>query len=129
MMPHTCTWQEADVFRASLEHNTPIKAVLTRKGNKNNIPMHAGFLKVQPSNLILSALMRSDDGTNVILRLYNPAPKAIKGTIQFHNRDIASAQLVNFLEEPIEEIELNDSESISLAVEAKRIVTLKVKVG
>ena len=91
--------------------------------------MHTGFLEVRPSNLILSAMMRSEDDESVILRLYNPTANAIKGTIQLGHRKIISAQKVNFLEEPIEEIELNDSESISLAVKAKRIVTLKIKVG
>ncbi|MHC4672972.1 MAG: alpha-mannosidase [Planctomycetota bacterium] len=129
ILPHAGTWQEADVFQASLEHNTPIKAILTRKGNKNDISMHNGCLEVKPSNLILSAMMRSEDGESIVLRLYNPTPNAIKGMIIFGHRKIISAQKVNFLEEPIEELELNDSESISLAVEAKRIVTLKVKVG
>jgi len=129
IMPHAGNWQEAGVFKASLEHNTLIKAVLTRKGGGKDIPMHRSFVEIQPTNLILSTMTRGDDGESVILRLYNPTPEEINGKIIFNNMKIASATLTNFLEEPIQELKVGDGKLISLDVNAKRVVTLKIEMA
>lgn len=125
--PHAGQWDKAEVFRKSLEFQTPLKATQSIKYSKGNLPKHLSFMEVIPSNIIVSALKKSEDGSSFILRLYNPTKKIISSTIKFPFKKIISASIVNSLEETIEELKISGGGLIMYDIPMKKIMTLKIK--
>ena len=98
------------------------------------IPLELSFLEIDNPNIILSALKKSEEGNDIILRVYNISPHSEKGSISFYNGIIiASAKIVNFLEEdPQREIKasLNNISPnlIEITLEPHVIATFQIKI-
>ena len=78
LVPHAGDWRQARAYREGLEFNHPL---IVRKAatHAGPLPKRWGFIEVTPSNVVLSALKPSRDGTTVI-RVYEangqPVPEA-----------------------------------------------------
>jgi mannosylglycerate hydrolase len=89
-----------------------------------DLPKKQSFLSVEPANLILSALKRSEDGEGLVLRLFNPTEKTLSGTVKTFRR-IRAAHSVTLEEEPVRKLTPKGS-SLRMKVPKKKIVTLKL---
>ena len=121
--PHAGRWDDAEVHREAEGLTAPL--ILAQAGpHKGDLPKRMSFVEVAPTNLVMSALKRSEDGEAVVLRLHNPTEKRIEGTVTCFRR-IRSAELVTLEEKPIRKLKV-DGSSVKLRVDTRKIVTLKL---
>jgi len=155
-------WIDGKIHQTGKEFNNPLKVVFPsmvrssmRAANKTVIkpfgilsyfdkphikpidsylPLELSFLEIDNPNIILSALKKSEEGNDLILRIYNISPHSEKGNLSFYSEiTILSAKIVNFLEEaPQREIKasINDINLnlIKIALEPHVIATLRIKI-
>jgi alpha-mannosidase len=97
LVPHAGDWRQAEIFREGLEFNHPLiaKVLATHAGD---LPARWGFLSVQPTNIVLSALKPARNG-DVLLRVYEATGKPVpNGTITF-TPQLVSATESNLVED------------------------------
>ena len=58
------------------------------------------FVTIEPDDLVLSALKQSEEGNDLVARVYNPGPRALTGRIRILP-DPSSVQAVNLEERPL----------------------------
>jgi alpha-mannosidase len=86
------------------------------------------FLEIKPVNLVFTALKKSEDDDEAILRFFETKGEKTSGEIIFF-KDVKSAKIVNLLEQESGEkrdIKVNHKK-ISFSVNPFEIITLKVK--
>ncbi len=69
LCPHAESWQQAGMPRRGQEFNNPLIAVATT-GHKGDLPHSHSFIRVEPENVLLSALKKAEDSDDLILRCY-----------------------------------------------------------
>ena len=122
--PHAGAWDEAEVYREAERLSAPLE--LAQAGpHKGGMPKRCSFLRIEPANLVLSALKQSEDGEAMIARVFNPTAKPLEGTLKFFHR-VAAAEIVTLEEEPVETLQ-TQGKSIRLHIGAKKILTVKLR--
>jgi alpha-mannosidase len=81
IFPHTGNWRDAGTPRRAYELNNPLFAVPT-KSHSGAQPKEASFLSVEPTNVIVTALKRSEDGKALIVRFYETDGKPTNAVIK-----------------------------------------------
>ncbi|MDJ0659259.1 MAG: alpha-mannosidase [Crocosphaera sp.] len=106
--PHQGGWEEAKTVQKARELNIPLKVMIPNKINKQGtLPLIFSGLKIEPDNLIISALKPTEDGSNhYILRCYECEGKPATMEID-SDLNLKVGQRVNLLEE-----ETNDENQI-----------------
>lgn len=99
LYPHTSDWTDANTVRKGYELNNPLIAVVDTN-HAGNLPKAYSFLKVQPSNVIVTALKQAEDTHDVILRFYESEGKNGVAIIDF-GFDVVEASEVNLIEKPL----------------------------
>ncbi len=69
LYPHAGDWKQADTVRRGYEFNNPLIPLVTTP-HLGKMPKSYSFLKVEPSNVIVTALKKSESGNNPIMRFY-----------------------------------------------------------
>jgi len=104
----------------------------TRQPLKPYLPTKLSFLEIDNKKIMLSALKKSEEGSFLIVRVYNISPTTQKARLTLHEKNsIKSADIVNFLEEkPKNEIKAKIVSSkgnhLDLTLEPHVIVTIKL---
>lgn len=99
------------------------------------LPEQLSFLEIDNSNIVLSAMKKSETKNDLILRCYNISSKLQTGEIKFCNFiNIESAQIVNFLEEESQNkikasIRSVEKTSLTLEIDPHVIVTIRIKIN
>ncbi len=119
--PHVGGWDQGDVMRAAEVVSVPLEIVQAGT-HGGDLPKQNGFLSIEPSNLVLTALKHSEQGGRLVMRFYNPADKTLKGKIKTSLK-VKSVHLLTLEEKEDEKLEVKNN-SVSLKVEPKKIVTL-----
>ncbi|MHA1241123.1 MAG: glycosyl hydrolase-related protein [Promethearchaeota archaeon] len=97
------------------------------------LPSKLSFLEVENKNIVLSALKKTEEGNDLILRFYNISPKTEETSISLCNfLQIEHIEIVNFLEEePQSEIkailDFKSGNTFTLKMEPHVITTIKAK--
>ncbi|GAC1405005.1 MAG: hypothetical protein NVSMB49_24010 [Ktedonobacteraceae bacterium] len=128
LVPHTGTWQseEAFVLREAQAFNTPIHTrTIVAEQHEGQLPAQAAFVEVEPRELVVSAIKRSDDGRGLVVRVYNPLSSTIKAKIQ-PGVAFVQAYMTNLLEERQEAVERTSShaQAVEVAIRSGEITTL-----
>ncbi len=128
LYPHRGDWLEGRAWEQAQRFAYPPRAfqLLTTPGVAPGGPQASpgGLLSVTPSELVLSAVKRAEDGDAVILRLWNVAPAEVAGRVQF-GFPVREVWLANLAEEPLEALPV-DRNGVDLAARAHGIVTIRV---
>ena len=124
LYPHAGDWAKGEVYQAAENFNLPIKIAQAGR-HKGKLPKNLSFMELEPSALVFSGIKQAENGKGVIIRLFNPTDKAVKGSLKFF-KPIKKAQLVSLEEIPEKEIKLTDSKTIPLNVAKKKIVTIEL---
>ena len=97
LVPHAGDWRQGEVFREGLEFNHPLLArvLATHAGD---LPPRWGFLTVQPSNIVLSALKPARNG-DVLLRVYEATGKPVQNGLITFTPPLVSARESNLVED------------------------------
>jgi alpha-mannosidase len=124
--PHEGDWREAASYKHALEFNTDLDAMQVPEGIK--LPLKRSFLKIEPDNVVLSALKRAEDGEGVILRFYETKGEETDAKITLFLEPKA-VKAVNMLENEGEKKELKKvGERIELTLNPFEIVTLEIQI-
>ena len=125
--PHAGDWRQGRVFHQARAHNVGLRVVETGK-HAGELPPTLSFIKVEPDELVFSALKPSEDGKACILRLWNPTDELVKSKLTFY-RKLKSAALANMLEVPQEQLKLQDQgQAVSISLPNKKILTLRFEI-
>jgi mannosylglycerate hydrolase len=122
--PHKGDWQFGDVYKEALNFNNHISLVQTGKAN-GALASELSFMNVTPDDLTFSALKKSEDGNDFVLRVYNPTEKDVEGKVEFYN-PISKVEQVTLEEIFVREINLNDKNSFTVSLNKKKIGTYKI---
>ncbi len=88
ILPHSGTWDQAEVWKQALAFNNPPRTYTTgMEKPRNEIPpgtqpVRRSLLSVKGRNVILSAVKKAEVAEALILRLYNPSDEVTEATIQ-----------------------------------------------
>jgi len=97
------------------------------------LPVEMSFLEIDNKNVLLSILKKSEEGNDLIVRVYNISPEPQKASLKFYEGiSIKNASIVNFLEEKPEneikaEIILHNENILKLSIEPHVIATIRMK--
>ena len=69
LYPHAGTWKQADTVLRGFAFNYKMHAMQVQAHDGELPPSHS-FVTVHPSNLVLTAIKKSEDGDSLILRFY-----------------------------------------------------------
>jgi alpha-mannosidase len=113
-------WEMADTFCAP-----PMGVCLTSLG-KGDLPQEACFLEIEPSELVLSAIKWAEDGTGLIVRLYNPIHRNLFGMVTSF-WPLSHAELASLDEQPQATLPLLSPHAIQLTVRSGEIKTVRLQ--
>jgi len=130
ILPHKGNWFSAEVHRRAYEHNIPMRVVHGMDIEENGpkmLPHKQGFISVEPSNLVVTALKKAELGDGLILRFYNATDESVDGVISTH-KAVKTARVTNLNEVPLTdgEIGLDSDRVIHLKVEGHEIKTVEL---
>jgi len=124
MYPHEGKWEDAEVWKTAHQHNVPVRVVQTGR-HDGDLPGHLSFVRIEPANLVLSAIKKSERADSIIIRLYNTTDESVEGKVSFP-REVKEVNLVNLNEEFQRRLAAS-ADTVKFAVAPKQIVTLEVK--
>ena len=97
LTPHQGGWRMAQAYRQGLSTTYPFIPVMTSQ-HSAFLPREMSFMKIEGSNIVLTALKKAENGRGYILRLYEAEGKERSFTIEFY-RDVKECWETNLLEE------------------------------
>jgi mannosylglycerate hydrolase len=122
MYPHAGTWEDAEVWKTAHQHNVPVRTIQTDR-HAGDLPGHLSFMRLEPANLVLSAVKKSERADSIIIRCYNTIDKAVEGKVSFP-REVKTVNLVNLNEEFQRQL-ASSTNIVKFPVGPKQIVTLE----
>jgi mannosylglycerate hydrolase len=122
MIPHGNSWDEAKSYKAAYQFVSPLAAFNVKKSDGKLADVQS-FVSVEPDELVVSAIKKSERGDGLIVRFYNITDEEVVGKISAY-KNIVKAGLVNLNEEFVEALSVNQDNIITLQVEKCKIVTV-----
>jgi alpha-mannosidase len=127
LYPHEGTWRDADTVRRGYEFNYQLRAMQVQPHSGTLPPVHS-FFSIQPATLVMTAIKKSEDGNDLILRIYDWAGKKADAEVSVPG-GATRAVMANLMEAP-EGVPLAISgNKISVGVGPYSINTLRVSWG
>ncbi|MFH1074174.1 MAG: alpha-mannosidase [Candidatus Firestonebacteria bacterium] len=129
LYPHTGSIIEAKTVQAGYELNTPLRTALLGKGSKGKLGRAHSFYSVDNESVIIEAVKKSEEGNDIIIRMYEAYGKSGKAVLTVANElDIKKVELVNMLEEKQGALKIEDRK-IKFKVRPFDIITLRLVIG
>lgn len=126
--PHEGNWIEAKSYKQGYEFNYDLIALQIPRANKYRLKR--SFLKIEPDNVVLTALKRAEDGDGIIVRFYEATGVETKATITFFKK-LKEVEVVNMIEERDEEFDKEvkvEGNTIITELNPFEVVTLRLRV-
>ena len=126
VMPHADNWR--DRYQEAIGFNYPLLAFVKQEGTEPSKGMagaSGSFLQLEPANLVITALKKSEEGEQLALRFYEAEGFGCEARIRF-SKPIAHAWQANLIEDKEESLPLEKDGSLRVAVKPWEIVTLLV---
>lgn len=120
--PHQGDWSQAQMYHKAQAYT--YKPIPIEADSHGELPHEFSFLKLNPDNLLLSALKKAEDSDNVILRFFETKGEATEAEISFF-REIKRLALVDLLENEERELPF-DKTGFKMQVKPFEIVSLKI---
>jgi alpha-mannosidase len=121
--PHAGTWEKADLYSQVEQVVAPLEPAQAGP-HKGDLPKSNSFLRVEGTNIVLSALKRAEDGQGIVVRLFNPSTRKQTAKITCAQK-IASVEEIT-LEEVRKGALTPSGKSVSVEVGKKKIVTVRL---
>jgi len=119
--PHVGNWRDGAVFEQAERWTVPIEVAQVGP-HPGDLPKSLSFLQIEPSSLVLSALKRGERSDELVVRLFNPSAKRVRGAIRCF-KEIQSARLLNLNEEPTKDLQ-PEGRSLAISIPKKKILTI-----
>ncbi len=97
---------------------------LPREKELDLLPARGSFLILGPAELLLNSIRDRDEGRVLVVRCYNPTSHAIEGRLRCL-WPMRSAEIVNFLDDPQQGLEVSDGE-VRFEARPKGVVTIRI---
>jgi len=128
LLPHAGNWRLR--YRDGIAFNYPLVAFIGPEGAaavgpSYSLPASAAFLRLEPTNLILTALKKSEDEDSLTLRFYEAEGRAVNASIRLF-RPIKQAWRTSLIEDEPEPWPISADGSLRFPVKPWEIVTLKL---
>jgi|Deesub1362A_J573_1020465.scaffolds.fasta_scaffold00449_38 alpha-mannosidase len=121
LYPHEGDWRGAKSYKHGFEFNYDLVAMQLPRAKKFRVKR--SFLKLEPDNIVMTALKPSEDGEGVILRFYEASGEETDARLVLFKKP-EKAVKTNLIEEELEEI--TAGENIEIKVKPFEIVTIKL---
>ncbi len=98
--PHAGTWKSAGTVQKATEFNQPmLDATVPFEATGKN-PLQWGLVDISHSNIAPTALKAAEDGSGLVLRMYESAGMATDGSMKL-NAPLTNDHWVNFIEDSL----------------------------
>lgn len=126
--PHKNNWEQGGVMVQAQSHSLPLKAIQVMRSGSGQLPPRGGLLDLTSDKLDITAIKKSQNGDDLIVRILNPTSQAITAKLVCHFT-VLSAKLVNLLEKPLQgkDLKVTKGNVIPLTIMPKKILTLRIK--
>ncbi|MGA3210968.1 MAG: glycoside hydrolase family 38 C-terminal domain-containing protein, partial [Terriglobales bacterium] len=126
LYPHSGSWREALTVRKGYELNYPLLAFPTPP-HEGTLPLESSFFSADADNVVITAVKKSEDDKNLILRFYEWAGK--KGQVKLNlPAGIASAAEADLMEHLGSELTMSsDKRSVAVDVNPYEIKTILLR--
>jgi alpha-mannosidase len=127
LYPHRGGWRER--YRQGIAFNFPLVAfVASGKADEGKpLPPAGEFLRLEPGNLIMTALKKSEDDDTLALRFYEAEGRFTRARVRLA-RPIREAWITNLIEEESKPVPLDTQGALELDVKPWEIVTVRLAV-
>jgi alpha-mannosidase len=116
-------WQSNGLLRQEREFKYPIIATHHSRYKGNKLQKTESFMKIEPEELILTAVKKSERNDSIIVRFYNPTDKELNG-ILWSKFPLKEAQLLQLNEDFIKELSLENENQVIIKAPGKKIITI-----
>ena len=116
--------QSDTAHQSGWELSMPANAVLVDSGS-GTLPQSASFVNVKPDNVMLTALKQAEDGSGLILRVYEAEGKSAKARLEFPLLLLKEALLADGVERTQTKIEIKNN-GIDLELSPFEVKTIKI---
>ena len=123
LYPHVGDHVTGGVLREAHDLNAPLRIVAMKPGQ--NAEAANSFITVDHPHVIISAIKCSEDGNDVIVRLYESAGGTARTTVHFA-MPVRNAAIVNLLEEEPQQVRIRD-QSIELELPPYAVRTIRLR--
>jgi alpha-mannosidase len=123
LYPHRGGWKEAQTVERAYEYNDPLLAVIGEV-HKGTLPPSNSFVKLTPSNLVLTQIKKAEDSEAWVVQWYDAGGEDVQAQLTLP-RPPKKVVVSNFLEEdgasitPVKNI-------VTVPTKKNSIVTLKI---
>lgn len=124
LYPHAGDWDVAGVYTETQRFNVPVRPIQCGRGEGESLGMNESLFALEPQELHLSAIKQEEDGEALIVRIFNPTNKSVKGILRMKTPP-AKAELVNLNEAPLGELAIQDG-AVALDAGPNKIVTVRL---
>ncbi len=124
LISHKNCWRAGNIPRKSYDYNHPLIAYLEPK-HEGNLPLTYSFLKVEPSNVMISCFKHAEKDNSLILRVYEAFGRDCEAQINlpFEPKE---AWITNFLEEKINKVPFKGN-IIKINIPKNKVITLMIE--
>lgn len=126
LYPHGGNWQQAQTIRRGYELNYRFMAFDT-ENHEGTLPVEDSFLQVQPDNVIVTAMKKSEDGDSMIVRFYDWAGKTTNVNLTLPAR-IEKAEDADLMERSSANL-TSSGNSVSVSTGPFEIKTVRLKLA
>ena len=127
-MPHEGSWRLR--YREAIGFNHSLVGCLAEPAIPaagEPLPESGSYLKVEPSNLIVTAMKKSEGSDFIAIRFYEAEGTACTGRVHL-SKAIRTAWKTYLIEENAEAVKPREDGGLELAIKPWEIVTIKVAV-
>jgi alpha-mannosidase len=126
LFPHSGGWRNR--YREGVAFNYPLLAFAAPGTHGGSLPAAGEFLHLEPANLIMTALKKSEDDDSIALRFFEAEGRTGGRASVKLFRPIKQAWKTNLIEEEPQPIAVNSDGVATFDVQPWEIVTLKLRV-
>ncbi len=124
LYPHAGTWRDAQTVRRGYELNYKLLAVSSQK-HEGTLRAEHSFVGVEPDNVVLTAIKKSEDDDSLILRFYEWAGRDADVKLQLPT-GAQSASDTDLMERSIADLAVHN-DVVTVHTKPYEIKTLKVR--
>ncbi|MCX8161680.1 MAG: glycosyl hydrolase-related protein, partial [Candidatus Bathyarchaeota archaeon] len=97
LFPHRGGWRALNPARLGMEFNNPLIPIVENR-HRGDLPPVYGFMESSPSNIVVTAVKRSEDDSDIIVRMYESEGVACEAILNlwFTPRDAYETDMIEW---------------------------------
>ena len=116
-------WQQTEVITEAAKYYAPVRCVISGRG-KGKLPFEGSLMAIDNSNIHVTCVKRSEDGTGLIIRCFNPREETVTCRFSF-GCNLVAAYYCKMDEQVIAKADLEGNKLIC-QIPMKKIMTIRV---